>query len=228
MNNVVSVLYYLRVRQGWTKKKLSMLTGLSQNDLVRIERGRNVRMGKYITLSKYFGLPLSVLLDDNLSATLHTFTAPPIISRSMPERISQRLEKDAETGRKGEEWVYQQEVKKLAGTGLENSVNPNFADDESAHFDILSFLQNGIPLVIEVKSTTGELDEVFYFTADELEKAKDCLRGGNRYEVHRVFYIDNPEKCNRHIISAEELLSEYDFKPVSYRVTKKKGIGEKI
>lgn len=229
MTNVVSVLNYLRVRLGLTKKQLSKATELSQNDICRIEKGSyNALMGKYMVLSKYFGIPLSVFLDDDLLGVFSTFTTPPTISHSMQERIEQQHEKNVETGRKGEEWVYNQEVKKLTGTGLENSVNPNFANEESSHFDILSFHENGIPLVIEVKSTTGEADDAFYFTDYELEKAKECLKKGSCYEVHRVFFIDNPEICGRKIISVENLLSEYDFTPVSYRVTKKKGTGIKI
>lgn len=54
-----------------------------------------------------------------------------------------------------------------------------------------------------------------------LKRAQECLDNGERYEIHRVYYIDSPKKRGRNIIPVEKLFSEYDFEPISYRVVRK-------
>lgn len=72
-----------------------------------------------------------------------------------------------------------------------------------------------------MKTTTAGPESPFFFTAEELEKARKCIENRERYEVHRVYYIDDPQKCGRQIISANELLKEFDFIPDTFKVIRK-------
>jgi len=217
-----NVVYYMRKRLGLNQDQIAKDTGLTKNDISRLENGiSNAYIEKYITLAQYFKMPLTALLFNNINIAFPTFTKEPKVQREMLKRIRVQKEKDDETGYKGEEWVYKEELKKLDGTMYKNAVNPNFADDEEAHFDILSFSHDGEPIIIEVKTTTTGPQCPFYITSDEIEKARNCLKNGERYEIHRVYYIDNPEKCGRQIITAEELFREFDFIPDTYKVVRK-------
>lgn len=222
MKHATNVLYYMRKRLGLSQHELARATKLTANDISRIETG-NIGAGieKFITLAKFFSISLNALLRNDIYEVCPTLTERPKTSRKMLKRIQKLRKQCDEIGCSGEEWVYQQEVKKLQGTIFENAVNQNFADDEDAHFDILSFNTDGIPICIEVKTTTGDLEKAFYFTAEELEEAKECQASGVCYEVHRVYHMNNPKNRGREIISAEELFNNYTFKPVTYLVTRK-------
>lgn len=222
MNDTINVMNYMRRRMNLTQKEISKETGLTPNDISRVERGlANHRIEKFIVLSKYLCIPLEALICNNLKAALLTFNEPTKISRKLQERMKAIRERRDDIGSRGEDWVFQLEVEKLKGTCYENGVNPNYADDEESHFDILSFTRNGESIIIEVKTTSGEEQDAFFFSADELKKAKECFENGETYEVHRVHHIDEHSKRGRYIISAEELFSCYDFMPVNYKVVRK-------
>jgi transcriptional regulator with XRE-family HTH domain len=222
MKDPTNVTYFMRRYMGLTQEQLANETRLSANDISRIERGNfKARIEKFIKLAEYLSLPLEAILCNNLKAALAKLKAPPKVSRKMAERIRLRQEKSELTGFKGEDWVYEQEIAELSGTDYINAVNPNYADDEDAHFDILSFRRDGTPKLIEVKTTTGEASEAFYFTAGELSKAKECFENGTLYEVDRVHHIDDYDKRGRQIISAEELFNDYEFIPDTYRVVRR-------
>ncbi|HEY8420965.1 MAG TPA: DUF3883 domain-containing protein [Thermoclostridium sp.] len=104
------------------------------------------------------------------------------------ESIKQLCEKQNDIGFKGEEWVFNQERKKLKGTAFENGINPNYSNDPEAGFDILSFSKNGENLFIEVKTTTGNAEDNFFLSSSEIEKAKECLNNGLKYELHYLAF----------------------------------------
>ena len=139
----------------------------------------------------------------------------------MLKRIKIKRDKCDKIGRRGEEWVYREELKKLKGTGHENGVNPNFSDSDDAYFDIMSFGPDGGTIIIEVKTTTGEASDPFYISANELSIAKECIKDGKCYELHRVYHIDDPKTRGRFIIPGKELLENYEFVPETYRVVRK-------
>ncbi len=222
MKLATNVLYYMRKRLGLSQQELALATKLTANDICRIESGNyGAGIEKFITLAKFFSISLNALLRNDLYEVCPILTEKPKTSRKMLKRIQKIRTQCDEIGCNGEEWVYQQEVKKLHSTIYENAVNQNFADDEDAHFDILSFDLDGTPICIEVKTTTGELEKTFYFSADEFVEAKECFASGVRYEVHRVFYVNDPNKCERVIISAEDLFNNYTFEPDTYKVSRK-------
>lgn len=225
MKNPENVLYYMRNRLGITQKHVAQETGLTENDISRIENGAdNPFIGTYITLARYFNISVDAFVHNDIKIALSSFTEPPKIIRNMLKRIKIRRDKCDKTGRKGEEWVYKKEFKKLRGTGHENGINPNFSDNDEAHFDILSFKLDGSSIIIEVKTTTGEASEPFFISAHELDVVKECNEDGTCYELHRVFHIDNPKKRGELIISANELLCNYEFVPETYKVIRKENV----
>lgn len=212
----------MRSRMNLNQKQISRETGLTQNDLSRMEKGNfRARIEKFKILADYFKISLEALLYNDVKVALQSFKEPCKMSHEMFARMKDIRDRCDDIGRKGEEWVYKLEREKLKGTGYENAVNPNFANVEDAHFDALSFELNGNPILIETKTTSGNEDEPFYMSFDELERARDCLENKQKYEVHRVFYIDNPQKRGRNIIPVKELFCEYEFEPISYRVVRK-------
>ena len=222
MKNPENVLYYMRSRLGLTQKQIAKATGLTEQDISRIENGAdNPFIETFILLARYFNIPIDAFVHNNLKIALSSFTKPPQILHNNSKRIKAKRDKCDEIGHKGERWVYKEEYKKLRGTGHENGINPNFADNDEANFDLLSFDLNGRAIIIEVKTTTGDESDPFFISSNEINMAKQCIRNGKCYEIHRVHNINNPQKSGRVIITAEELFENFDFIPEIYKVVQK-------
>ena len=192
MKNPENVLYYMRSRLGLTQKHIARKAGLTENDISRIENGAdNPFMGTFITLSRYFGIPVDAFVHNNIQIALSSFTEPPKLIRNMLKCIKIKRDKCDKIGRRGEERVYKEELKKLKGTVHENGINPNFADNDEAHFDILSFDIDGSSIIIEVKTTSGGPDEEFYISDNGLKMAEECIKEGKKYELHCAYYIND-------------------------------------
>ena len=212
----------MRSRLGLTQKQIAKATGLTEQDISRIENGAdNPFIETFILLARYFNIPIDAFVHNNLKIALSSFTKPPQILHNNSKRIKARRDKCDEIGHKGERWVYKEEYKKLRGTGHENGINPNFADNDEANFDLLSFDLNGRAIIIEVKTTTGDESDPFFISSNEINMAKQCIRNGKCYEIHRVHNINNPQKSGRVIITAEELFENFDFIPEIYKVVQK-------
>lgn len=87
---------------------------------------------------------------------------------------------------------------------------------DSYGYDILSVNPDGSSRYIEVKATTGKVGDVeFYYTENELEKAKDY---GKDYFIYIVFEIKskNPKIW---VIQNPFLADEVKMKPVQYKVS---------
>lgn len=127
-------------------------------------------------------------------------------------------------GEMGEQRALEQELEMLKGTGFENAVNQNYADDEGAHFDLLSFTKDGTPKICEVKATSLRGGSGFYMTAAELNMTRFCRDDGILYEVHYITHALDPSKRACRIITADELLEDYTFEPVVFKVKHKKAV----
>lgn len=223
MKDPANIVYYMRKRLNLTQEELSVAAKLTKNDISRMERGIFTHeISKFIQLSKFFNIPIDSMLFNDLRLAFPTFIEPAVKSHKLLTRMKQINDKNTDIGLKGEEWVYAQERKKLKGTAFEYAVNPNYSNDPEAGFDILSFSKDGESVIIEVKTTTGGVEDVFFFSASELEKAQECLKNSHKYELHRVYHINDPKKCSRKIISADRLFRDYEFVPEIYRAIRRK------
>lgn len=96
------------------------------------------------------------------------------------------LERDREIGMRGEEIVYRLELARLRALGHvspEQLVRWTSQANAGADHDIRSVAEDGKPLWIEVKSTTGT-DGRFDWSKKEFQKA---LREGDHYELWRIY-----------------------------------------
>ena len=116
------------------------------------------------------------------------------------------VDRDKQMGDRGEELVYRQEVERVRSLGYESPedfVVWTSKNDPGADHDIRSIDENGEPLWIEVKSTTGT-DGYFEWPRREFEKA---LRSGNSYEIWRVYQVHTMQPTARRFRNPISMLS---------------------
>jgi len=120
-----------------------------------------------------------------------------------------------EIGEKGEQFVYEQEVFRLkkAGSEYANKVSRKPSKDPKNGYDIDSFTETGEKIYIEVKSTAGSVDEPFYMTANEREKANQIKENGGIYQIHRVCNIGKEIQ-----VVIYDDLELFRFEEILYRV----------
>lgn len=218
----MNVLTLLRTRAGLSKKDLAGRMGLRAMDITRMENPSQglASMDKAIRVARFWNISVDAALTNDMEAVIKTFTAPVKANHRASRNMEKLSARRSKLGRQGEDWVYQRELELLQGTPYRDAVNPNFADDLTAGFDILSFDRDGTPKRIEVKTTKGHADRPFYLTENELQTLQDCVAQGLRYEIHRVYDFKRSPKVL--IISGEELLQEFCFTPcIHYEVTRK-------
>jgi hypothetical protein len=95
--------------------------------------------------------------------------------------------RDRIIGRRGEEIIYKYELERVKSLGQEETqVIWISKDNPGADYDILSVDDDGGPLWIEVKATTGK-DGRFHWSSAEFKKA---LAERDRYVIWRVYEAD--------------------------------------
>lgn len=216
----MNILNYFRLRKNVSQKELATATKLTANDISRFERGCVLGIHKVVALANYLHITVDALVTNDLAAAVSTLSTPVQASHRLSHALDKVRARNSELGRLGEDWVCALETAKLEGTPYAYAVNPNYADDPDAGYDILSFTKDGTPIFIEVKTTTGTFSRKFNMTCAEVAKARQCLSSGERYEIHRVYRFGT-ESVGRIIITAEELFREYAVQPKDYEVFQK-------
>lgn len=116
---------------------------------------------------------------------------------------SRDVDRDKQVGERGEELIYLQELDRVRSLGYgapEKLVIWTSKSEPGADHDIRSVDEDGEPLWIEVKATTGT-DGHFEWSSREFGKA---LRSGNNYVLWRVYQADTAQptaKCFRNPVS---------------------------
>lgn len=213
--NPTNLLMYLRVYYGLTQTALAKATGLKVNDISRFEQGHpNMWFGKLKALADYFGISCDALYHNDFVSIGPLLHKPVEKERTLPERIRAHKEVCDRIGESGELWVTQQERMRLRGTIYENAVNPNYADDEKAHFDLMTFdPDTGENIIVEVKTTVGDANEAFIMTEHEWALMLYCQENHMRYELHRVHHIETPELRGRVIYTPHDIMELFDVMP---------------
>lgn len=121
-------------------------------------------------------------------------------------------------GKQGEQFVYELERRKLFNTEFFNKVDPTPSLDHNMGFDILSYEINGEPVFIEVKTTTGDVNQPFYISDNELKKAKQTWDDDKKYKIYRVGNISGSPTLR---IYEHLFTNEVDITNVVYRVSPK-------
>lgn len=125
-------------------------------------------------------------------------------------------------GKLGEKYVYEYEKSYLKDTKYYDMVDITPSLNHENGYDIFSFERNGTPVMIEVKSTTGTIEDSFSVTNRELETAKKSWSEGKKYKFYRVSNILAKDR-NEISLKVYERLSEGNFEitGVVYKVKEK-------
>ena len=117
-------------------------------------------------------------------------------------------------GLEGELWVMQYEMDRLASKGLQDKVkHVSIQEGDGAGYDILSVEDDGVtPRYIEVKTTTGNCNQPFFYSANEM--AVSQINKGHYY-LYRVYDFKKPKEPARLLI-LNGGLDEINGIPVSY------------
>jgi len=96
-------------------------------------------------------------------------------------------------GKLGEEFAMRYEKWRLKDAGdLADKVVHVALEDDGAGFDIISLEPDGTERFVEVKSTTGKAESLFFVTDAELRRAKEV---GEKYVIMRVVDLPADPKC---------------------------------
>lgn len=136
---------------------------------------------------------------------------------------SKKRERDADLGNMGEEFVYEYERERVYNfdpSSVSRVLHLSILQGDGLGYDISSVNEDGSTRRIEVKTTSGGLDTPFYMSKNEklfFETYKD-----DGAFVYRVYDFDkNTRRGKIEIITANDLLTNYNFDPVTFAVTKK-------
>lgn len=118
----------------------------------------------------------------------------------------------------GELWVKKYENEKLVNLNKRELVNQiihtSIKEGDGTGYDILSFDENGDKIYIEVKTTTGALNNAMFITRNELERSKEEKEN---YYLYRVYnYNEKADTADLLIIRGE--LSNLCTTPYTYKV----------
>lgn len=144
------------------------------------------------------------------------------ISKKTVRKIDyvKKQKKNADNGLLGEKLVMAYEEEKLRKAGRSDliaKIKWISKEDDGTGYDILSFDEKGIEIYIEVKSTEGEDDSVFFISANEINVMENLK---NQYFVYRVFNLKttNPEV---YILKYDDFKNRVDLTIEGYTATLK-------
>ena len=89
-------------------------------------------------------------------------------------------------GKLGERFVLEIEKKALLNTKYYEMVDPTPSLDHEKGYDIMSYEKNGTEVMIEVKTTTGNVSDPFIITNNELETYSEAKNNKKKYKIYRV------------------------------------------
>ena len=134
--------------------------------------------------------------------------------RKIYKKIDWTLENERRTelGTKG--------VAEFDETAINRVIHLSAKQGDGFGYDIESVNKTGETIFIEVKTTTGAVETPFYMSVNEKSFFEENI--SNNAYIYRVYNF-NPETSHGQIkiISAKELLENYNFDPISFIVTPK-------
>lgn len=202
--------------------RLSRTTDIPVMTLHRLRQNGNVTMETLKQLAERINVEPDDVLFGNLTQLTAAGKHLPIASEEDLRLFRENRQKRMlEYGYQGEAYVAELERKKLAGTPYADAVNTDFAITGKP-FDILSFDEDsGEPILIEVKSTCYGPGRKFIITQNEMAFLMECVSNGTRYELHRVYHVNDPERRGRDIYTPDQLLTLYDIQPRTFECKRK-------
>lgn len=134
-----------------------------------------------------------------------------------------KRERNEDLGNLGEEFVYEIEKERVEGfdpSSLSRVLHLSRLQGDGLGYDISSVNEDGSVRRIEVKTTSGGLDTPFYMSRNEKDFF-ETYRDDEVY-VYRVYDFDHLTRRGKiKVITANELLNDYDFDPITFAVIKR-------
>lgn len=126
-------------------------------------------------------------------------------------------------GALGETFVYYREIKKVNEfdpASVFKVIHLSEKQGDGFGYDICSVNEIGETIFIEVKTTKGSAETPFYMSRNEKLFFEENM--DNNAYIYRVFNFNEESRHGQiKIISAKELLENYNFDPISFMVTAK-------
>ncbi len=150
--------------------------------------------------------------------SLYTYADLKVEIEKNPIDFLKLHELQIQIGKLGEAFVYEYECEKLKNIEYKDSIDATKALDPKNGYDILSYTEEGIPLHIEVKATSGK-EDTFYISSNEYKVAKSMREKNLKYVVYFVKEImsNNPVMTKIWDITNN---NDYKFVETSWQVTK--------
>lgn len=120
-------------------------------------------------------------------------------------------------GDAGEELLIEFEKAKLKEAKLFDKADLVTKVKDGCGYDVLSFDTNGNEIHIEVKTTTGNEDEPFYFSINEKEYLEQHSENYFLYRLHQ--FRLNPNRAKYFILSATDFLRKAEFNATNFEVS---------
>lgn len=134
-----------------------------------------------------------------------------------------KRERDEDIGNMGEEFIYEYEkdrVKSFDSTSVDRVSHLSRLQGDGLGYDISSINDDGTTRRIEVKTTTGGIETPFYMSRNE-KLFFETYRHDGAF-IYRVYNFNKSTRRGKlKIITADKLLNDYVFDPVTFAVTKK-------
>lgn len=142
--------------------------------------------------------------------------------RTFQGHVTDWSQKQATTkllGDAGEELVIEFEKAKLMEAKLFDRADLVAKVKDGCGYDVLSFDTNSNEIHIEVKTTTGNEDEPFYFSINEKEYLEQHPENYFLYRLHQFRF--NPNRAKYFILSASDFLKKAEFNATNFEVSMK-------
>lgn len=120
-------------------------------------------------------------------------------------------------GDAGENLVMEIEKEKLRISRLFQKADEVCKVKDGCGYDISSFDIYGNEIHIEVKTTTGKIDEPFYFSINEREYCEQFPKNYVLYRLHEFKF--NPDRTSYFTLSGEDFLKKAKFEATNFEVS---------
>ena len=130
---------------------------------------------------------------------------------------SQKQSAAKSLGDAGENFVIEREKKELEKNGLGDKADSVCKKEDGCGYDVRSFDKSGNEIHIEVKTTTGNIDEPFYMSINEKEFLEDHPKNYFLYRLHKFQY--NPSRTKCYILSAKDFMNKTNLSAINFEVS---------
>lgn len=89
---------------------------------------------------------------------------------------------------------------------------------DGAGYDLLVELEDGTAIHVEVKTTTGKIDEPFYMTRNERKHAERCRRERVQYKVCRIYGFRDVHEAELLCFVTDPFSNSWELEPILYAV----------